>query len=182
MVELENSTNSIASVLQVINDIADQTNLLALNAAIEAARAGDQGRGFAVVADEVRTLAQRTQQSTTEISTMIDQLQSGTVGVAEAMNLSKETVAETVEKAELANTALLRISDAINRITDMNMQIAAAAEEQSLVAEDINSNTIKIKDLSTQVVDSTNETNISMQEQSDNVGEQSKVLNTFIVD
>ena len=182
VVELENSTNSIASVLQVINDIADQTNLLALNAAIEAARAGEQGRGFAVVADEVRTLAQRTQQSTTEISTMIDQLQSGTVGVAEAMNLSKDAVADTVEKAELANTALLRISDAINRITDMNLQIAAAAEEQSLVAEDINANTIKIKDLSSQVVESTNETNASMQEQSDNVGEQSKVLNTFIVD
>jgi len=178
---LEESTNSIETVLQVINDIADQTNLLALNAAIEAARAGDQGRGFAVVADEVRTLAQRTQESTTEISNMIEKLQAGTVGVSSAMNLSKTTVTETVEKAASADAALHRISDSINRITDLNMQIAAAAEEQSLVAEDINSNTIKIKDLSIQVVDSTKETSASMQEQSDNVGKQSKILDTFTV-
>jgi len=178
---LETATNSIETVLQVINEIADQTNLLALNAAIEAARAGEQGRGFAVVADEVRTLAQRTQQSTTEISSMIDQLQTGTNNVASAMNLSKETVSDSVEKATLANQALQRISESINRITDMNLQIAAAAEEQSLVAEDINSNTIKIKDLSVEEVNSAQQTNSSMQTQSNNVAEQNKVLNTFIV-
>lgn len=178
---LETATNSIETVLQVINEIADQTNLLALNAAIEAARAGEQGRGFAVVADEVRTLAQRTQQSTTEISSMIEQLQTGTNNVASAMNLSKETVSDTVEKATLANQALQRISNSINRITDMNLQIATAAEEQSLVAEDINSNTIKIKDLSVQEVNSAQQTNTSMQTQSNHVAEQNKVLNTFIV-
>jgi len=112
---------------------------------------------------------------------MIDQLQTGTNNVASAMNLSKETVSDTVEKATLANQALQRISESINRITDMNLQIAAAAEEQSLVAEDINSNTIKIKDLSVEEVNSAQQTNSSMQTQSNNVAEQNKVLNTFIV-
>ncbi|ULF76395.1 methyl-accepting chemotaxis protein [Vibrio alginolyticus] len=178
---LESATANIETILKVINDIADQTNLLALNAAIEAARAGESGRGFAVVADEVRTLAQRTQESTTEIRTMIEQLQSGASSVANAMHQSKGSAIEAVEKADLANSALQRIRDAIQRISDMNLQIASAAEEQSLVAEEINNNTVNIKDLSTQVAESANRTNDAMQAQQEDVHKQDQILNRFTV-
>ncbi|WP_277206779.1 methyl-accepting chemotaxis protein [Vibrio misgurnus] len=178
---LEVATSNIETILKVINDIADQTNLLALNAAIEAARAGESGRGFAVVADEVRTLAQRTQQSTTEIRHMIEQLQSGANAVSVAMNESKYTADDAVQKAQYANQSLQNIRSAIQRISDMNMQIASAAEEQSLVAEEINSNTVKIKDLSTLVADSAKSASLAMEVQTENVREQDRLLNKFIV-
>ncbi|MGL5410642.1 MAG: methyl-accepting chemotaxis protein, partial [Shewanella sp.] len=178
---LESATANIESILKVINDIADQTNLLALNAAIEAARAGESGRGFAVVADEVRTLAQRTQQSTTEIRHMIEQLQSGASCVAQAMNESKGSAVEAVERASQANESLHRIRDAIQKITDMNIQIAAAAEEQSLVAEEINRNTVNIKELSSHVASEAGKADNAMQAQIDKAKQLERILNRFNV-
>lgn len=144
---LSSSSQQIGSVLEVIRSIADQTNLLALNAAIEAARAGDAGRGFAVVADEVRSLAKRTQDSVEEIRQVIEGLQSGTREVVGTMGTSHEQAQNSVRQVELAVSALKRISAAVGMITDMNLQIASAAEEQSLVAEEINSNVAAIRDV-----------------------------------
>lgn len=144
MEKLEQETNRIGEVLNVIKGVAEQTNLLALNAAIEAARAGDQGRGFAVVADEVRALARRTQESTAEIQQIIDAVQSGAVGAVTAMQASRDKTRRTVELATQSGEEIRHISSAITRILDMNTQIATAAEEQSYAAEEINRNVVKV--------------------------------------
>ncbi|HFE37125.1 MAG TPA: methyl-accepting chemotaxis protein [Gammaproteobacteria bacterium] len=145
--QLEDESENIGSVLDVIRGIAEQTNLLALNAAIEAARAGEQGRGFAVVADEVRTLASRTQKSTEEIQTMIQRLQTGSREAVLAMNSSTEKAQQSVSHADEAGKSLQTISQAVNRITDMNIQIASAAEEQGGVANEINRNINNINEV-----------------------------------
>ncbi len=144
---LETDSENIGTVLDVIRGIAEQTNLLALNAAIEAARAGEQGRGFAVVADEVRTLASRTQESTQEIQSMIEKLQSGAHDAVEVMTASQSRATETVGHANEAGNALKSIAGSVGRINDMNLQIASAAEEQSSVAEEINQNVVRIADI-----------------------------------
>jgi len=179
--ELETDTASIESILGVITGIAEQTNLLALNAAIEAARAGEMGRGFAVVADEVRNLAARTQESTSEIREKIEKLQTGVTAVVNVMDNSKQTTTTTVEKSQQANETNALISESIRQITDMNLQIASAAEEQSQVAEEMNRNTSNIRDLSQQVMDNASQTNKAMKTQVKQVGDQEKLLGQFIV-
>ncbi|VAX00042.1 Methyl-accepting chemotaxis sensor/transducer protein [hydrothermal vent metagenome] len=142
--QLRDDSESIGSVLDVIRGIAEQTNLLALNAAIEAARAGEQGRGFAVVADEVRTLASRTQESTKEIQTMIEKLQSSAGQASEIMSRSQSTSEQGVAEAAHAGEALDKITESVSVINNMNEQIASAAEEQSVVAAEIDQNIINI--------------------------------------
>ncbi|UCO96228.1 methyl-accepting chemotaxis protein [Metapseudomonas lalkuanensis] len=155
---LSQDTQSIGTVLDVIKSVAEQTNLLALNAAIEAARAGEQGRGFAVVADEVRALARRTQQSTAEIERLIATLREGVRNSVEHMQQSESLVGLTVRDANLTEEALAGIAEAVTLIHQMNQQIAAAAEQQSAVAEEINRSVTSIRDIADQSAEAMDET------------------------
>jgi methyl-accepting chemotaxis protein len=157
IIQLQEKSNGITSVLEVIKGIADQTNLLALNAAIEAARAGEQGRGFAVVADEVRTLAVRTQDSTAEITSIINELQATTTSIVNTVNTCKEQGIDSVNQAKVTEEVLNEIITDVNAIADMTVLVATAVEEQSVVVKEVDENIIRIRDIGEQVANDSQE-------------------------
>lgn len=163
ILQLEDDSGRISEVLAVIHSIAEQTNLLALNAAIEAARAGESGRGFAVVADEVRNLAQRTAQSTAEINVIISAVQRGAESAVKAIESGKQSSIKGVEQVQHAGKILNGVTDSVQTIRDMNMQIATAAEEQTLVAEDISRNLTDLVSIA-----ASNQENVSRTEHASN--------------
>lgn len=178
---LEGDVQNISSSLAVIQDIAEQTNLLALNAAIEAARAGEQGRGFAVVADEVRKLASRTQDSTGEIHQMIEQLKAASDDAVKAMESSQKRGESTVEEANAAARALVKIQESIGTIMDMNSLIATATEEQSLVGQEISQRVVVISDQSSQSAALANENRAGSQELNQRANELYELVGRFKV-
>ncbi len=178
---VEEHTESIGKVSDVIRDIAEQTNLLALNAAIEAARAGEQGRGFAVVADEVRSLAQRTQESTLEIQSIVERLQGSVRNAVGVMEAGRSQAEAGVTQAQKAGEALGVIVTEVANINDMNALIASAVEEQGSVSEEINRNVVNIRGVSERTTEETHNLTRSGEELMAVVGELKALVARFKV-
>ncbi|AHG41557.1 chemotaxis protein [Pseudomonas syringae CC1557] len=178
---LANQSQDIGKVLDVIRSIAEQTNLLALNAAIEAARAGESGRGFAVVADEVRALAHRTQQSTLEIDSMVSAMRSGSAQALDSMNISRDRADSTLSLAKGAGESLSEITASINQISERNLVIASAAEEQAQVSREVDRNIVNIRDLSMQSTQGANQISASSHELSRLAADLNQVVSRFKV-
>ncbi|RMS79327.1 Methyl-accepting chemotaxis protein [Pseudomonas savastanoi] len=178
---LANQSQDIGKVLDVIRSIAEQTNLLALNAAIEAARAGESGRGFAVVADEVRALAHRTQQSTLEIDSMVNAMRSVSAQALDSMNTSRDRADSTLALAKGAGESLSEITSSINQISERNLVIASAAEEQAQVSREVDRNIVNIRDLSMQSTQGANQISASSHELSRLAADLNQVVSRFKV-
>ena len=178
---LADQSQDIGKVLDVIRSIAEQTNLLALNAAIEAARAGESGRGFAVVADEVRALAHRTQQSTLEIDSMVNAMRNGSAQALASMTTSRDRAGSTLALAQGAGESLTEITSSINQISERNLVIASAAEEQAQVAREVDRNIVNIRDLSMQSTQGANQISASSHELSRLAADLNQVVARFQV-
>jgi methyl-accepting chemotaxis protein len=182
MVNLQKESNNIGGILATIQSIADQTNLLALNAAIEAARAGESGRGFAVVADEVRLLASRTQESTAEINTMIEALQSQTANAVADLEAGKSEAIDCQQHTNKLLQTLVLIIQAIKEMSQVSTDIAQSASAQNVLSNNIKLSVEEVVDLSKQSSSKSSSTLVYSQQVASLAEKLNKSIDEFKVD